>query len=164
MIRWKQSGRYASKTATHYMDDNDERGGLKPLVEGIVIVLLAAAMMVVLIAVQQIIFRDQIVFVAAMFVPLMVLAVVCSQISDDNPLRGVLKGLSYRIGATATAAAVAIPIESISGLDVIYDIAAPLVLIWYWFTLFRDTIRTPNAKSGSSGPPETETRINDDVH
>jgi hypothetical protein len=60
----------------------------------------------------------------------------------DNPSKHVLRALSYRIGATSAAAALAIPIEPITGLDAIYDIVVSLALIWYWFTFFRDRCST----------------------
>jgi hypothetical protein len=87
------------------------------------------------------IIRDLLIFVVAMSALLIVLIVVVSRMPDDNPLKRILSALSYRIGATAAAGAVAIPIEPIPGLDGIYDIAVPIVLIWYWYTFFRDVIR-----------------------
>jgi hypothetical protein len=99
-----------------------------------------------------------------MFALLTVLIVVVSKMPDDNPLKRILTASSYRVGATAVAGVVAIPIEPIPGLDAIYDAVVPLALIWYWFTFFRDAIRTPNARSRSSGPPENQTRIGDDIH
>jgi len=87
------------------------------------------------------IIRDLLIFVVAMTALLIVLIVVVSRMPDDNPLKRILSALSYRIGATAAAGAVAIPIEPIPGLDGLYDIAVPIVLIWYWYTFFRDVIR-----------------------
>jgi hypothetical protein len=87
------------------------------------------------------IIRDLLIFVVAMSALLIVLVVVVSRMPDDNPLKRILSALSYRIGATAAAGAVAIPIEPIPGLDGIYDIAVPIVLIWYWYTFFRDLLR-----------------------
>ena len=80
------------------------------------------------------IIRDLLIFVVAMTALLIVLIVVVSRMPDDNPLKRILSALSYRIGATAAAGAVAIPIEPIPGLDGLYDIAVPIVLIWYWYT------------------------------
>ena len=87
------------------------------------------------------IIRDLLIFVVAMSALLIVLIVVVSRMPDDNPLKRILSALSYRIGATAAAGAVAIPIEPIPGLDGLYDIAVPIVLIWYWYTFFRDLLR-----------------------
>src|SRR5262249_42122010 len=77
-----------------------------------------------------------------MFALCIVLIVVISMLPDDNPLKRVLTALSYRIGATLAAGMIAVPVEPILGLDVLYDIAIPIALIWYWFTFFRDAIRS----------------------
>ena len=61
-----------------------------------------------------------------------------------NPLKRLLTALAYRIGATAAAGALAIPIEPIPGIDAMYDIAVPALLFWYWFTFFRDTFFRAN--------------------
>ena len=82
--------------------------------------------------------RDLLIFVVVMTALLIVLVVVVSRMPDDNPLKRILTALSYRLGATAAAGAVAIPIEPIPGIDALYDIAVPVALIWYWYTFFRD--------------------------
>jgi hypothetical protein len=64
---------------------------------------------------------------------------------DSNPLKRLLTALSYRVGATLAAGAVAIPLEPIPGIDALYDIGAPIALIWYWFTFFRDARRMKSA-------------------
>ena len=53
-------------------------------------------------------------------------------------MKRVLTALSYRLGATLTAGALAIPLEPIPGIDALYDIGVPIVLIWYWFTFFKN--------------------------
>jgi hypothetical protein len=93
--------------------------------------------------------RDLLIFVGAMALLLVVLIVVVSRLSPDNPLKRVLTALCYRVGATAAAGLVAIPVEPIPGLDVLYDIAVPLALIWYWFTFFRDAMRSPQSRPGT---------------
>ena len=104
------------------------------------------------------IIRDLLIFVAVMVALFIVLVVVISKLPDHNPLKRVLTALSYRIGATAAAGAIAIPIEPIPGLDAAYDVVVPLVLIWYWFTFFRDLGRTP-PPPGSPGPAASLSRI-----
>ncbi len=84
------------------------------------------------------IIRDLLIFVAVMTALLIALIVVVSRMPDSNPLKRLLTALTYRVGATAAAGAIAIPIEPIPGLDTLYDIAVPILLIWYWFTFFRD--------------------------
>ena len=61
------------------------------------------------------IIRDLLIFIAVMFALCIVLLVVISKMPDDNPLKRLLTALSYRIGATLAAGAVAIPIEPNSG-------------------------------------------------
>ena len=39
------------------------------------------------------------------------------------------------------AGAVAIPLEPIPGVDMLYDFGMPIALIWYWYTFFRDARR-----------------------
>ncbi len=84
------------------------------------------------------IIRDLLIFVVVMAALLVTFVVVISKMPDTNPLKRVLTALSYRLGATLAAGAVAIPLEPIPGIDVLYDVGAPLILIWYWFTFFRD--------------------------
>ena len=96
--------------------------------------------------------RDLLIFIAVMFALCIVLIVVISKLPDDNPLKRILTALSYRIGATLAAGTVAVPVEPIPGLDVLYDLAVPIALIWYWFTFFRDAIG-PSGRSEQVQPP-----------
>jgi hypothetical protein len=100
------------------------------------------------------IIRDLLIFVVVMTAMLIVLIVVISRLPDENPLKRVLTALSYRVGATAAAGAAAIPVEPIPGLDGIYDIAVPALLIWYWFTFFRDLVRMRSARSSRRQEPK----------
>lgn len=93
--------------------------------------------------------RELLIFVVVMFALLIALIVVVSKMPDDNPLKRILSALSYRLGATAAAGALAIPIEPIPGLDTLYDIGVPLALLWYWFTFFRDVISNEGQNSSS---------------
>ena len=85
--------------------------------------------------------RDLLMFVAVMTGLLVVLVVTVSRMPDTNPLKRVFSALSYRLGATLAAGAVAIPIEPIPGIDMLYDFGVPVALIWYWYTFFRDARR-----------------------
>jgi hypothetical protein len=87
------------------------------------------------------------IFVAVMFGLLIALAVIIAKMPDDNPLKRILYALSYRVGASATAGIVAIPVEPIPGLDAVYDVAVPIALVWYWFTFFRETYRAAQRPS-----------------
>lgn len=84
------------------------------------------------------IIRDLLIFVVVTAGLLVTFVIVISKMPDTNPLKRLLTALSYRLGATLAAGAVAIPLEPIPGIDVLYDVGAPLILIWYWFTFFRD--------------------------
>jgi hypothetical protein len=106
------------------------------------------------------IIRDLLIFVAVMTGLLIVLLVTISKMPDTNPLKRLLTALTYRVGATAAAGALAIPIEPIPGLDAAYDVAVPILLIWYWFTFFRDLFshggwRTSPASPSSAPHPST---------
>jgi len=96
--------------------------------------------------------RDLLIFVVAMTALLIVLIVVVSRMPDDNPLKRILTALSYRVGATAAAGAVAIPIEPIPGIDALYDIAVPVALIWYWYTFFRDAVGSTSKPAAPQQP------------
>jgi hypothetical protein len=98
------------------------------------------------------IIRDLLIFIAVMFALCIVLLVVVSKLPDDNALKRLLTALSYRLGATLLAGAVAIPIEPIPGLDVLYDAVAPIALIWLWFTFFRDALRSASGGEPTSRP------------
>src|ERR1700682_2246024 len=80
------------------------------------------------------IIRDLLIFVAVMFALFIVVLVVVSKMPDDNPLKRILTALSYRVGMTLAAGVVAVPIEPIPGLDVLFDIGVPILLVWSWFT------------------------------
>jgi hypothetical protein len=100
--------------------------------------------------------RDLLIFVVAMFGLLIALLVIVSKMPDDNPLKRILSALSYRVGATVAAGMIAIPIEPIPGLDTLYDFGVPIALIWYWFTFFREGIRTMSNRQPppSRGPQQ----------
>jgi hypothetical protein len=85
--------------------------------------------------------RDLLIFIAVMTALLIALVVIVSRMPDTNPLKRVLSALSYRLGATLAAGAVAIPIEPIPGIDMLYDFGVPIALVWYWYTFFRDARR-----------------------
>ena len=84
------------------------------------------------------IIRDLLIFVVAMSALLAALLVVVSRMPDENPLKRMMVALSYRVGATAAAGMIAIPATPIPGLDAVIDIGAPIALLWYWWTFFRD--------------------------
>ncbi|HEY1735983.1 MAG TPA: hypothetical protein VGG12_05000 [Methylovirgula sp.] len=81
--------------------------------------------------------RDLLIFVGVMTALLVALLVIVARLPDENPLKRILTALSYRMGATAAAGALAIPVEPIPGLDALYDIGVPIALIIYWITFFK---------------------------
>src|SRR5438876_4686705 len=105
------------------------------------------------------IIRDLLIFIAVMFALCIVLLVVISKMPDDNPLKRLLTALSYRIGATLAAGAVAIPIEPIPGLDVFYDIGVPIAVFWNWLTFFRNVPRSTAGVSGAARRSSTHTQL-----
>ena len=109
------------------------------------------------------IIRDLLIFIAVMFALCIVLIVVISQLPDDNPLKRLLTAFTYRMGATLVAGAIAVPVEPIPGLDVLYDLAVPVALIWYWFTFFRDAMRSPAKRGTNPRPSSRKTRIEVDT-
>jgi hypothetical protein len=90
--------------------------------------------------------RDLLIFIVAISVVLAALLVVISRMPNDNPLKRILVALSYRVGATAAAGMLVIPATPIPGLDAIVDFGAPLALLWYWWTFFRNARRDPPGK------------------
>jgi hypothetical protein len=85
---------------------------------------------------------------------LIALIVIVSFLPPENPLKEVLTALSYRIGATAAVGALAIPIEPIPGLDAVYDVGAPILLLWYWYTFFRDL--RASSRSRNAAPSDVK--------
>jgi hypothetical protein len=98
--------------------------------------------------------RDLLIFIAVMTALLIAFVVIVSKMPDTNPLKRVLSALSYRLGATLAAGAVAIPIEPIPGIDMLYDFGVPVALIWYWYTFFRDARRV--ASGAPPGQPQVK--------
>src|ERR1700740_545490 len=84
------------------------------------------------------IIRDLLIFIGVIAALLITLVVVVSRMPNTNPLKRVLTALCYRLGATIAAGAIAIPIEPVPGIDLLYDIGVPIVLLWYWYTFFQD--------------------------
>lgn len=91
--------------------------------------------------------RDLLIFVGVIAALLVVFVVAVSKMPNTNPLKRVLTALCYRLGATLAAGAVAIPLEPIAGIDLLYDIGVPIVLLWYWCTFFRDARRMSSDRS-----------------
>lgn len=91
--------------------------------------------------------RDLLIFVGVVAALLVAFVVVVSKMPNTNPLKRVLTALCYRLAATLAAGAAAIPLEPVPGIDLLYDIGVPLILVWYWFTFFRDARRLTSEPS-----------------
>jgi hypothetical protein len=50
---------------------------------------------------------------------------------------------------------IAVPAMPIPGLDAVVDIGAPIALLWYWYTFFRD-LRANQAKPPAPQTPAVE--------
>jgi hypothetical protein len=99
--------------------------------------------------------RDLLIFIVAMIALLIAFIVIVAKMPDNNAFKRILSALCYRVGATVVAGVLALPIEPIPGVDVIYDLGAILALVWYWFTFFRDTCKPAfhSTRSLPSRPP-----------
>jgi hypothetical protein len=47
----------------------------------------------------------------------------------------------------------ALGIELLPGLDALYDIAVPVLLVVYWISFFRDAYRTMSGPAAPHSPP-----------
>ena len=78
------------------------------------------------------IIRDLLIFAGACSALLVILLIVVSRLSPQNPLRQLLNEVCRHVAVTLVAGLVAIPIEPIPGVDVAYDTLVPLALLIYW--------------------------------
>jgi beta-lactamase regulating signal transducer with metallopeptidase domain len=82
-------------------------------------------------------FLEVALIVAGSLIGLTMVLVVLIAYLPNNPLKDVVAALAKRLGTTAAVTALAAPIELIPGVDVFYDVAGALFLVWYWATLFK---------------------------
>ncbi len=83
------------------------------------------------------------IFIGAMAALLVVLTVIVSRLSADNPLKRVLVMLCYRLAATLGAGIIAVPLEPVPGVDVAFDLGATALLALYWLSFFVNVLRPP---------------------
>ena len=96
--------------------------------------------------------RDLLIVVGALTVLLVVVVIVAVKMPAHNPIKRVLTGLCWRLGATVAAGLFAIPIEAIPAADLVYDVGAPVVLLLYWISFFKNAGRMmsdPSARRGA---------------
>jgi hypothetical protein len=100
--------------------------------------------------------RDLMIFVAVLFAILVVLLIVVSRMSPENPLRQLLGELCRHVAITMAAGIVAIPVEMVPGVDVAYDTLVPLALVFYWA---RFVVRFVTAMHNRTPPPSPAREI-----
>lgn len=83
-------------------------------------------------------FLKVLVLCVAGLIALLVILLVLVNFLPKSPLRDIIGALTMRIGATATVAVIAIPVQPIVGIDGIYDIASTIFLLCYWLLLIKD--------------------------
>jgi hypothetical protein len=102
--------------------------------------------------------RDLLIFVVVMSALLVLLIVIVARMPESNPLKRLLNALCYRVAATVLAGLVAIPLEPIPGIDIAYDLAVPVALLFYWLTLFRSA--GPDRSAGPRGEGRRGSALN----
>jgi hypothetical protein len=102
--------------------------------------------------------QDLLMIVGAVVVLLVGIIVLIVKMPARSPLKRTLTALCFRLGATALAAALAIPIEPIPGLDVLYDIGAPIALLAYWISFFKNARWNTRPDPGLGSPPSNSGR------
>jgi hypothetical protein len=80
--------------------------------------------------------KDLLIFIGAMVVLFVVLIAIIANLPAGNPAKRILVALCYRVAAMLGAGIIAIPVEPIPGIDVVYDAAAAIALVIYWITFF----------------------------
>jgi hypothetical protein len=107
------------------------------------------------------IIRDLLIVVGFITIMLAGLLFVIVRMPTRSPLKTTLTALCLRLAATIVAGMLAIPIEPIAGLDVVYDVGAPIMLLLYWISFFN------SARWKTSPPPARRTqhnRLQRDLH
>jgi hypothetical protein len=87
------------------------------------------------------IFADLLIFIGTMAVLLVVLVIAALRLPADNPLKRVVAALCFRVAASLGAGLIAIPIEPIPGVDMVYDAIAAVGLAIYWLSFFVSAAR-----------------------
>lgn len=69
-----------------------------------------------------------------LFFGMIAAAIGVSVLPEENPLRALLVSLTRHLAATFAIGMVAIPVQPLPGIDVAYDTASMVFLLWYWGT------------------------------
>jgi hypothetical protein len=75
--------------------------------------------------------------IVALVALLVALLIAVSMMPKDNPLHQLLAALVRPVAVMVGAGVIAVPVEFIPGVDVIYDIAALIVIALSWFKFFK---------------------------
>jgi hypothetical protein len=75
--------------------------------------------------------------VVALVALLVVLLIAVSRLPKDNPLHQLLAALVRPVGLMAGAGVVGVPVEFVPGIDVVYDVAAFVLIVLSWLKFFR---------------------------
>ncbi len=100
---------------------------------------------------------DVLLFLAFMAALLVGLLIAAARMPADNPLRRILHAVSIRLGALLGLGVVAIPVETIPGIDIAFDFGAFALMIYFCVTLIRDVIAiTKESRASAAAPPRIE--------
>jgi hypothetical protein len=102
--------------------------------------------------------RDLLIVIGVLAVLLVALVIITARMAASHPMKRWMLALTYRVGATLAASVLAVPIEPVPGLDVLYDIGAPAVLLIYWISLFRHSGRLVSGAPPRPGPKILDNR------
>lgn len=87
-----------------------------------------------------VIFHDVVVLIEVMLTILVLSLFGIALLPADNPLKRILSAASLRIAATLSLGVAALPAQAIPGVDVAYDLAAPLLTLYLAVTFIREVI------------------------
>jgi hypothetical protein len=84
---------------------------------------------------------------------LIVLAIVVSILPKDNPLQQLFMAFTKRLAVMVGISVVAVPVEFIPMIDVLYDLAALIFTGWYWFKLIPEVRDILAYRASRAEPP-----------
>ena len=77
-----------------------------------------------------------------------------------SPLRDFLLGLGKRVGMTAAAVALVPPMDLIPVSGELYDLVALIVVVYYWYSFFKEQQDKQLRTSGTIVIPSLPPRLN----
>jgi hypothetical protein len=91
--------------------------------------------------------------VAALVALTLVLIVIVAHL-PGSPLKEILVAVAKRIGATAALSLLAVPLEPIPGVDVVYDAAGLVFLAIYWLSIVKIVAKALRSRTPATSGPE----------